>query len=58
MNKRNRFKRAIRGMKVLPLMMSMIREAAVDNTAPAMSVEVTTDKEAYNPGMKLPCWCI
>ncbi|MEK3880546.1 cohesin domain-containing protein [Paenibacillus sp. FSL M7-0420] len=50
MNKRNRFKRAIRGMKVLPLMMSMIREAAVDNTAPAMSVEVTTDKEAYNPG--------
>ncbi|MEK3790721.1 cohesin domain-containing protein [Paenibacillus sp. FSL R7-0204] len=50
MNKRNRFKRAIRGMKVLPLMMSMIREAAVDNTAPVMSVEVTTDKEAYNPG--------
>ncbi|MEK3718114.1 cohesin domain-containing protein [Paenibacillus sp. FSL R7-0333] len=50
MNKRNRFKRAIRGMKVLPLMMSMIREAAVDTTAPAMSVVVTTDKEAYNPG--------
>lgn len=50
MNKRNRFKRAIRGMKVLPLMMSMICEAAADNTAPAMSIEVTTDKEAYNPG--------
>lgn len=50
MNKRNRFKRAIRGMKVLPLMMSMIREAAADNTAPAMSVEVTTDKAAYAPG--------
>lgn len=37
-------------MKVLPLMMSMIREAAVDNTAPAMSVVVTTDKETYIPG--------
>ncbi|MEK4849366.1 cohesin domain-containing protein [Paenibacillus sp. FSL H7-0756] len=50
MNKRNRFKQAVRGMKVLPLMMSMIREAAVDNTAPAMSVEVSTDKEVYTPG--------
>ncbi|MEK3900392.1 MULTISPECIES: hypothetical protein [unclassified Paenibacillus] len=50
MKKRNRFKQAIRGMKVLPLMMSMIREAAADNTAPAMSVEVTTDKEVYTPG--------
>ncbi|ETT54265.1 cohesin domain-containing protein [Paenibacillus sp. FSL P4-0338] len=50
MNKRNRFKQAVRGMKVLPLMMSMIREAAVDNTAPAMSVVVTTDKETYIPG--------
>ncbi|QUL54682.1 hypothetical protein KDC22_31260 [Paenibacillus tritici] len=50
MNKRFSFKKAVKGMKVLPLMFSMIRETAMDTTAPAMSVEVTTDKEVYTPG--------
>ncbi|WP_405105034.1 cohesin domain-containing protein [Paenibacillus sp. FSL K6-1217] len=50
MNTRSKFKQAVRGMKVLPLMLSMIREAAVDNTAPAMSVEITTDRAVYAPG--------
>jgi hypothetical protein len=31
-------------------MLSMIREVTVDNTPPAMSVEVTTDKNVYSPG--------
>lgn len=50
MNRRFRFKQAVRRIKILPLMLSMIREASVDNTSPAMRVEVTTDKEAYSPG--------
>lgn len=50
MNRRFRFKQAVRRIKILPLMLSMIREATVDNTSPAMHVEVTTDKETYSPG--------
>ena len=50
MNKWTGLKQAVRGTKILPLMVSMIREVTADNTPPAMSVEVTTDKAAYSPG--------
>lgn len=50
MNKWTGLKQAVRGIKILPLMVSMIREVTADNTPPAMSVEVTTDKAAYSPG--------
>jgi hypothetical protein len=50
MNKWTGFKKVAKTTRVLPLMMSMIREVTVDNTPSAMSVEVTTDKSSYLPG--------
>lgn len=50
MNTWTGFKKVVKGTRLLPLMMSIIREVTVDNTSPAMSVEVTTDKASYSPG--------
>ncbi|MEK3675301.1 cohesin domain-containing protein [Paenibacillus sp. FSL R10-2771] len=50
MNTWTGFKKVVKTTRLLPLMMSMIREVTVDSTAPAMSVEVTTDKSSYLPG--------
>ncbi|AIQ49837.1 hypothetical protein R70723_31120 [Paenibacillus sp. FSL R7-0273] len=44
------FKKAFKGSNFLTLMFSMMREVTIDNTPPAMSVEVTTDQTAYAPG--------
>lgn len=50
MNKWSGFKKYFKGTGFLTLMFSMLREISVDNTPPAMSVEVTTDKSSYAPG--------
>ncbi|WNS42525.1 hypothetical protein [Paenibacillus sp. MMS20-IR301] len=50
MSKWTGFKNVVKRTRFLPLMLSMIREVTVDNTPPAMSVEVTTDKASYFPG--------
>lgn len=44
------FKKYFKGSRFLTLMSSMMHEVTIDNTPPAMSVEVTTDQPAYAPG--------
>ncbi|MDF9840000.1 MULTISPECIES: cohesin domain-containing protein [unclassified Paenibacillus] len=50
MNRWPGFKKYFKGTNFLTLMFSMMREVTIDNTPPAMTVEVTTDQPAYAPG--------
>jgi hypothetical protein len=50
MNRWFGFKKYFKGSRFLTLMFSMMHEVTIDNTPPAMSVEVTTDRPSYAPG--------